>query len=414
VRQVLPPVPEVVPPPVEQRVPSNNEDVEYVYDVSVLRKRKRREDGDSDSESERDGESDRVNRRFNSALKDMVSSASRRAEGQNLLLTARMNEAFRERDVALKALEVSRIIAEDVFKCMICMSYCDQSINFKFRCGCKDFCVPCCKKLYLINRASKCPSPSCASPVRLIDLCDLGVIDRVVSASIRSEGNSFPCRVPGCSMDVLHTTNCNGVRRGGCNLLTTSVISISVCGCGASHCVTCRTLLRDHFHEDRFVACHHLMRKEAEIQCKTLDADSMCCGECGSMIQKDMGCNTLTCHCKGISCWICGKLLMRSTDRTTLDPGRTAISRSVIAHAHFSPHVANLQFFTQNELELIKRTNECIGHMNTEGEELSSIRKAVRDREDVIHEDLLRKTMDRIYGKSNVSASIEKDVIELH
>ncbi|KAF9163293.1 hypothetical protein BGX20_001374 [Mortierella sp. AD010] len=218
-------------------------------------------------------------------------------------------EILDQAGVVLGETQASVQIRPKGFVCLICFDDDSTGSALGLRCG-HVFCQPCYEQ-YLTQkiaeegecRAIFCPESDCTVPV------DDQVINSVVRASVMQKYQMLQDRAYVSDLDNLRwcpAPNCENAVE--CHLPHSSfstVIPTVLCACGNRFCFGCG--LGDH--QPAPCGLVKLWQKKCADDSETanwISANTKECGKCQSTIEKNGGCNHMTCRkCSHEFCWVC-------------------------------------------------------------------------------------------------------------
>ncbi|CDR47256.1 CYFA0S30e00914g1_1 [Cyberlindnera fabianii] len=195
----------------------------------------------------------------------------------------------------------------DDFMCPIC---CEQEHDsFQVSCG-HEYCLKCYKR-YINERVQKgevirCPGCDLSLDPSDIDaVCGTGVSNKLLESSIKSfveRHSTFKwCPAPDCTMlvEIIQPSVVAAKLKEKC-------VPIAECKRGHEFCLSCG--LENHSPSpcDATAAWVKKCKDDSETV-KWISTNTKTCGKCSTAIEKNGGCNHMTCKkCHHEFCWICG------------------------------------------------------------------------------------------------------------
>ena len=205
-----------------------------------------------------------------------------------------------------------------------------------------------------------CTVIGCRAEMNVDDMQRLGVLQDFITVQRRISPNTFPCCGAGCQSTI---SKMDHVATGGMRLSTCHE-------CKLAHCTRCQTTVTAHAGAGK-AACLGLMRRGPESEVVGAAATAAAnadqthnwpCPECGTMVDKTDGCNSMHCNCGAFFCWNCGNLTVSADDREANN------LRSTMSHAHFweDDDLAMMHIPEPlRRLAIERRNPACVGRQGT-------------------------------------------------
>ncbi|KAJ3104040.1 hypothetical protein HDU97_009587 [Phlyctochytrium planicorne] len=198
--------------------------------------------------------------------------------------------------------KLAAISSSDEFFCAVCITECPAEEGRSMPACMHVFCQDCLKAL-LSHASTSGPFPICCVAEKCTEKLDLSLIQSfsslaefqaLVNASfnsfVNSNGNKFQfCPTPDCpqiyAVDT-GTTECDT--------------------CNASICANCRTISHEGLSCEEFQKVKDDPNELAFLSWKKTNANVKDCPKCSTVLEKNGGCNHMTCSkCRSHICWVC-------------------------------------------------------------------------------------------------------------